>query len=145
MFKFRLQKVLNYRSMLVDAESLRLREIEQQQLLMQNNIINQEILIDRLILQYEEAKTDAGTINSWSFMYGSLTNEKNKIKELRVKEQKLHDEFQKQMLKLVEAQQEKAVLEKLRDNQLADWEAKQRRREQRMMDELASRAHYQLS
>ncbi len=145
MFKFRLQKVLNYRSMLVDAESLRLREIEQKQLLMQNNIINQEILIDRLILQYEEAKTDAGTINSWSFMYGSLTNEKNKIKELRVKEQKLHDEFQKQMLKLVEAQQEKAVLEKLRDNQLADWEAKQRRREQRMMDELASRAHYQLS
>ncbi|MCP4145488.1 MAG: hypothetical protein GY752_09425 [bacterium] len=145
MFKFRLQKVLNYRSMLVDAESLRLREIEQKQLLMQNNIINQEILIDRLILQYEEAKTDAGTVSSWSFMYGSLTNEKNKIKELRVKEQKLHDEFQKQMLKLVEAQQEKAVLEKLRDNQLADWEAKQRRREQRMMDELASRAHYQLS
>jgi flagellar export protein FliJ len=49
------------------------------------------------------------------------------------------------MLKLVEAQQEKAVLEKLRDNQLSEWEAEQRRREQRMMDELASRAHYQLS
>jgi len=145
MFKFRLEKVLNYRSMLVDAESLRLREIEQQKLHMKNTIKSQEILIDRLILQYEEAKTDAGTVSSWSFMYGSLTNEKNKIKEMRVKEQKLQDDFQQQMLKLVEAQQEKAVLEKLRDNQFADWETEQRRREQRMMDELASRAHYQLS
>ncbi len=145
MFKFRLEKVLSYRSMLVDAESLRLRDIGQQKLNMQNNIKSQEILIDRLVLQYEEAKTDAETVNSWSFMYGSLTNEKNKMKELRIKEQKLHDDFQEQMLKLVEAQQEKAVLEKLRDKQLADWEAEQRRREQRMMDELASRAHYQLS
>jgi len=78
-------------------------------------------------------------------MHGSVTFEKNKVKEMRVEEQKLHSEFQEQMLKLVEAQQEKAVLEKLRDNQLSDWKAEQRRREQRMMDKLASRAHHQMS
>jgi len=145
MFKFRLEKVLRYRSMLVDAEALKLREIEQRQHQMQQQIINQGILIDHLILQYEEAKTDTGTISSWSFMHGSVTFEKNKVKEMRVEEQKLHSEFQEQMLKLVEAQQEKAVLEKLRDSQLSDWKAEQRRREQRMMDELASRAHHQMS
>jgi len=56
MFKFRLEKVLRYRSMLVDAEALKLREIEQRQHQMQQQIINQGILIDHLILRMKKQK-----------------------------------------------------------------------------------------
>jgi flagellar protein FliJ len=145
MFKFKLDKVLKFRSMMVDAESLKLREIQQQQLHIQNQILRQDVLIKNMINDYDKVKTDTSSINSWSLMYDAVTKEKNIIAEMRDQEQILHGQHQQQMFKLVEAQQEKASLQKLKDKQLAEWNEVQRRREQRMMDELASNAHYQLS
>lgn len=145
MFKFRLEKVLRFRALIVDAESVKLRDIEQQLILAQHKIATQNCLLMDLMISYQDVKESQKLVSSWEFMHRSITEAQKKLNILNEEEQNLQQVYSKQKQSLIEAQKEKSALVKLKEHQLAKWQQEQRHREQRLMDDMASISAYQTS
>jgi len=138
-FRFRLAKVLNHRRRIVEDEARRMQELaaELNRLLSRRNTYVADIEVagqaahgsrrGSLDIALEQAAA--------AFVQGR----RRQIEALDVHVAEQERVVERQRLVLVAAQQEVSVLERLEEKQRAEWDQEQRRREQKLLDELAGR------
>jgi flagellar export protein FliJ len=135
MFRFRLDKVLRYRSRLVDREAQRLKEAADA---LQAVIRRREDLqrsIAALIREGEEERR-RGDVQLWRLRADYLRALQARLTGLRGAERRARAAVEEQRRRLLEAHRRRLVLEKLKEHQHAAWAEQERRRERKRMDEV---------
>ena len=139
MFQFRLAKVLNHRRRIVEDEARRMQELAAEL----NRLLSRRRDYDADIEEAGRAAHGArrGTVDiglersAAAFVEGR--RRQILLLDVRISEQE--DLVEKQRRVLVAAQREVSVLERLEEQQRAEWEQEQRRRQQKFLDEVAGR------
>lgn len=141
MFRFRLDKVLRHRRRLVDDEARKLQVLAARlnRLLAERRQLEQDVeMAAAASWQGRQGTVDLALLNSAeAFMQARRTT----IGRLDGRIDAARREAEDQRRVLVAAQQEVSVLESLEDRQRRAWELQERRREQKLSDELAGRRH----
>jgi flagellar FliJ protein len=136
MFRFNLEKVLQVRKRLVDDEARKLQSIE----------------AAAHALEHENAAmaaqcSDAGRrvqaggfdLRRHQLLAGYVAGRQRLMQANEARIATIRTEADRQREILLQVQRDKAVLENLRDRQREAWAEEERRREQKLMDEVASR------
>ena len=138
MFRFRLSKVLKFRTRHMEAEARKLHAIESaaRQLELEN---------DRIAARCRQlADEEAGSVSGLDlgvkrrlaeYMKGRRIQIRRNIEEAAA----IRVRAEKQRQVLLAAQRETRVLELLRDKQRSAWNEDRRRRDQKITDEIAAR------
>jgi flagellar FliJ protein len=138
MFRFRLQKVLEYRSRLVDQQSVKLQEATR--LWQHIQRAGERLAADiAAMTRRDHLLRQAGqSVTFWALQTGYLVGQKVKLADLRQQESEAAEEVARQREKLLAARRDKEVLEKLAMRHRQEWIREQNRRERKEMDEVGA-------
>jgi len=138
MFRFRLDKVLRYRSRLVEREAQRLKEAADA---LQAVIRRREDLqrsIATVMREGEQERRRGGDVRLWQLRADYLRALQLRLAGLRGAERRARAAMEEQRRRLLEAHRRRLVLEKLKERQHAVWADEERRRERKQMDEVGA-------
>ncbi len=138
MFRFRLDKVLRYRSRLVEREAQRLKEAADA---LQAVIRRREDLqrsIATVMHEGEQERRRGGDVRLWQLRADYLRALQLRLAGLRGAERRARAAMEEQRRRLLEAHRRRLVLEKLKERQHAVWADEERRRERKQMDEVGA-------
>jgi len=138
MFRFRLQKVLEYRSRLVDQQSIRLQETTRTWQQIRNAGKKLAAEIAAMTRRDNQLRQAGQYVSFWSLQTGYLAAQKLRLADLRQRENRAADEVTRQREKLLAARRDREVLEKLALRQRQEWIQEQNRRERKEMDEVGA-------
>lgn len=141
MFRFRLEKVLDYRK--------RTEEDRQRKLAKSLNILDKdEKRLGSLHERHQRYQDDFNTVRSkgiWASMALVYTNfftrSSNEIEQQGERVLKSRIEANKKRVSLIEATKEKKVLEKLRERKFDEYQEEETRLEERIIDDTATNAY----
>lgn len=140
MFRFRLDTVLRHRQRQVDAAARALREaVERLQRAQRERAALAEAL--RRLAEAGQADRARGReVARWRLLCDYLAAEQSRLRLLATREREAAAEVAARRAQLVEAHRAREALTRLRARRLEDWEMEERRRERRLLDEVAARS-----
>ncbi|HPF33937.1 MAG TPA: flagellar export protein FliJ [Candidatus Krumholzibacteria bacterium] len=139
MFRFRLEKVLRHRRRLVDDEARKLQVLAAglNRLLAERRRLEEDMeMAAEAAWRGRQGTVDLALQNSAQAFLQARRAQAQRLQG-RIDAARQRCEDQRQVL--VRAQQDVSVLESLETKQRQDWELQERRREQKLTDELAGR------
>jgi len=138
MFRFRLAKVLRYRSRLVDEQSRHLKEarLGLRRLQQEREVLQAEI--EAVARRGDNFRRRGQMVQLWRYWTGYLAALRQRVGEVRGREEAAGAEVARQRERLLARQRDKEVLQKLAARQEAQWLMDQQRRERRQMDEVGA-------
>ena len=138
-FKYRLQKILEFKEKQEEEEKEKLAKLMEQQEHERavKAQLEQKLVSIQVLLREKQA---AGTIlvEELRFYPGHIKNVKNQIKNQELRLQELAIRIKEQRNALMKAAQERQVYEKHKEKCEEEWQAEQDRAEAIMLDELAT-------
>ncbi len=138
MFRFRLEKVLRYRSRLVDEQSKAVREAAEKVAMLERRIAGLHAETKAQQERGLRVRQTEKNIDLWRRQTQFITG----LRDQRILvEQELglaEKELEIQRLQLVAVNRDKEVLERLKEKQHEAWQQEQRRRETKELDEIAA-------
>lgn len=138
-FKYRLQKILEFKEKQEEDEKERLAKLmEQEAYERQVKVQLEQKLVDvQHVLRVKQAE---GTLDveELRFYPGHIKNIKNQIKNQELRLQELAIRIKEQRHALMKAAQERQVYEKHKEKSHDEWQAEQDYKEALMLDELAT-------
>jgi flagellar export protein FliJ len=137
MFRFRLDKVLRFRSRLVDREAQRLKEVTDalQAVIRRREDLQRDIAV---VVREGEQERRAGAVQLWRLRADYLRALQMRLAGLHGAERRARVAVEEQRRRLLEAHRRMLVLEKLKERQHAVWADEERRRERKQMDEVGA-------
>ncbi len=142
MFTFRLEKVLRHRAHRVDEESRELRRIEGE--IVQLQVMRADVANDIMQLSAAGARERArgADVDSWRRLAEWIDSRRRDLQRFEAAERELHKQAERQRQRLLAARREREVLENLKERQRRLWAEGNRRLEQKELDDIGGRAHW---
>ncbi len=138
MFRFRLQKVLDLRTRLVDQQAVRLQEsiMAMQKLRAEGDAL--QARIDQLVCDCDRCRRAGQPIQIWRMQTAFLAAQQNRLATIRRRENRALRDVDREREALIAAQRRKEVLERLAARQRQQWSQEQMRRERKELDEIGA-------
>jgi flagellar export protein FliJ len=135
-FRFRLEKVLRHRRHLADQQALLVKQAASAlATIRQRQAAVQEVMASTLTAGVaERARSD---VQLWRRRADYLAGQRHVLERLDEREQEALAELHRSRRELMEAHRRCRVLELLRERAHLAWQEEQRRRERKLMDEVA--------
>jgi flagellar export protein FliJ len=138
MFRFRLARVLRYRSRLVDQQARRFRLATEAWSRLRQEKQRLVAEVAATVRRAERHRDQGQRVPLWILQADYLIALRDKMSRIQERENEAAAEMEHQRELLLEARRQKEILEKLAERQREKWEQEQRLRERKEMDEVAS-------
>ncbi len=139
--KFKLQSVLDYRSLREDLARQQLAGAVQRESELLTRLVREQESLEYLQADFDERQRQGMAPHEFALHSDHISYKVKVVAEALEEWEAAREEVEERRRTLGEASQEKKLLEKVKERQLSEWDAEQRRREMVFLDEIAVQ-HY---
>lgn len=141
-FQFRYQRVLDIREMQEDQEKSEFARLQQRVIEERDKLEDLKQQLSEMLEQARRSREGEGNIQDFIQVQEYSRMLKEQIAEQQDVLEEWEEKLEEQREQLVEASQERQVMENLKERDYEEFQEERRRQEQNLNNELATRQHY---